>query len=169
MLWLNILKSVDHRLDSRLARAHRKTATSVSEATTGRVTSACVPCTAVSLLANLAERLGNQCRNETVSSEAALILPPFSLSPALFGPRFLDAAVQKSLLLAADSVVSIHFSWECTRNLCLQVLILLFSKAPLRWQRKEKAKVKVYLHRAFPSFLFLKNVVRIILPTQCKS
>lgn len=33
----------------------------------------------------------------------------------------------------------------------------------------EKAKVKVYLHCAFPSFLFLKNVVHIILPTKCKS
>lgn len=128
MLWLNTLTSVDHRPDSRLAQAHRKNATSVSEAGTGKVTSAHVPSTAVSLLANLAEGLGNQYRNQAVSSEATCILP----LPLLFLPPSLGQDVLTQLCRKACCQQSYLFiCFVNTQGTCVQVLIFLFSKVPL--------------------------------------
>lgn len=153
MLWLNTSTSVDQRPDSRLAWAHRKNAASVSEAGTGKVTSAHVPSTAVSLLANSAEGLGNPCRNQAVSSEATSIL---SL-PLLFLPPSLgqDVLTQLRRRACCCQQCRIYLFCEYTGNLCSGVNILVFKSATKPFL--EKAKVEVYLHHEFPFFSFLKK------------
>lgn len=154
MFWLNILTSVDHRPDSRLAWAHRKTATSMSEAGTGGVMSACVPSTAVNLLANSSKRLRNQCRNEAISSKAtSILLSLFSCSHLLWAKISWHSCAEKLAACCWQCHIYSFLLWIHKELVSPGVNILDFKSATKPFL--EKAKVKVYIDHVFLFFFFL--------------